>query len=161
MDKQKALDRIEVIKAELKELELVLKTEELLTPIFSDEIGKNAYILKYENSVFYSVPIITININTPVFRDKETATNWGYLFDVLLELRGCKGNVPVIQGKPAWTVITNYYQDETITCEIGCSSYCITWGAFDSRETATAAMNKVGKERIIRAFRTLGHIKRI
>lgn len=145
-----------------KQLEL-LKKQAPLGELFIPKCGEDYYSLSYDSGDegWTANNCNAIRDRTkPYFRTKQAVENYAFALDVLLRLRACDGVVAPINdtqyaidiGYSCATVFTDNYSSGNL-------KLTRLSPTFSDREYAQAAIDKVGGEAILKAFKILHGIK--
>jgi hypothetical protein len=134
-----------------------------ISQVLSVNDGGTFMVNTYQSSSFYAR-----QSSMPFFRTREQAAAFGEAFKVLLELRAQPGVVDPLQhtfgnskafpSKVFWAIIYDL-QDAGLLKVMDLATFTSTLSpAFSSRNLAYQAIEAVGRERILKAFKTLQFI---
>jgi len=164
MNKELAQERIQAIQKELTELQAIINAPDVKPALLEVppadvrpyRIDGSSNGFKCAVSSYPQAPFTSYKESFNAFTTKELAQDYAEAFLTMLELRRQPGTIPytpkgvlIAYDKPAVTIDTVHP-----TVHIHSASPC-----FDSNESAKAAINKVGKDKLIKMFKTLHHIK--
>ena len=154
INKQDALKKMQELEKQVQELKAIIEAPEPKNAVLLCKTGQGKEPIHYlfveglkikgGTTGYYNLAV-----PTPVFSTKQIADAYADMFNVMLELRACEGVTDT------WTT------HSTIIGRCGSTLYASDGDTisispkFERPYFAEDARNKVGKERIIKAYKTL------
>lgn len=108
--------------------------------------------------VLHSYNYYSSDFPDDLFPDKETAEAYADAFRVMLELRRCEGSGEVDRTGDGWFYEIHHQSFDYNTPHVAPENFSLC-PPFPSEEACEAAINKVGKERVIAAYKLLAGVK--
>lgn len=132
--------------AKIKELQAQADAmpDDKVNPVFMPKKGGRFWDIK--GGLF----IATDNLSTAYFRTPKSAKAYGEAFQTILELHALSD---AVSGEVVWGIIGTNAEVKAKWWTSLCSEHF--FGRFSSKESAQAAIDKVGVERIQQAFNVL------
>lgn len=173
MNKQDAQQKLDEAKKLISECQAILdKPDAPVNPVFVPLAG-DAYSYTRQiggfggNTILTSMRYLTddVKVSAVAFRTEQAAKDYAEAFQVMLELRACDGVVPrkgPLEQYHYITISSAKHRHDSLSCSaIYGASYTIgsISPAFNSRADVEFAINKVGMQRITKAFATLAWIE--
>ena len=152
-NKQEAKQQLEKLEAEVQKLKEIINKPEKAGSLLEDG---DYYISSYQGRLeAFVLHFDTPNLNR--FPSKEIAQSYAEAFNTMLALRKCEGSVSTVNGKEQWFVRLALSLKDTETYAYpGNYSKIVTLSpSFSTKGYAQAAIDKVGKDNIIKMFKTL------
>lgn len=163
INKTELQNNIDRMREELKSMEDKLKESEredngIFVPVGGSGVE---YYELYQNCVdgFFSeqTHAYACGVYTPVFKNKEIADAYADVFKVMMELRVCDGVSKPYNGGIQYSI--DYRGNVAIWWSLDAKLTRSISPCFKTKEQAEQARDKVGKERIIKAYHTLANYK--
>ena len=151
-NKQEAKQQLEKLEAEVQKLKEIINKPEKAGSLIED--GQYHIVNGGSDLEIYPTGC-THGYNS--FNDELIAQAYAEAFNTMLALRKCEGSCTTVNGKEQWSIdIDQSLKGIETYAYSGNYSKIITLSpSFSSKEYAQAAIDKVGKENIIKMFKIL------
>ena len=149
-NKQEAKQQLEKLEAEVQKLKEIINKPEKAVSLLED--GEWLMCLQPYHWRYGTQPVDPFN-----FESSSIAQSYSEAFNTMLALRKCEGSCTTVNGKDQWSIdIDVSLKDTEIYAYLGNYSKIIALSpSFSSKEYTQAAIDKVGKENIVKMFKTL------
>ena len=154
-NKQEAKQQLEKLEAEVQKLKEIINKPEKAGSLLPEEGTHCIFPSSGRLSTSGVETMFKYGVNR--FPSEDIAQSYAEAFNTMLALRKCEGSCTTVNGKEQWSIdIDQSLKDMEIYAYLGNYSKIINLSpSFSSKEYAQAAIDKVGKENIIKMFKTL------
>lgn len=173
MDKSKALERLNALESEAKELRKIIEAPEAASSLLTKPVplSSQAYYWSlthdaYDGTVSFQTSsrkavVATEYSGGNIFQSQELTEAYAEAFDTMLLLRHQPGTVTATWNLTQWVIQPS--DDHMLTLEVDdwiglASKSGFISPCFATESDALRAIKTVGEERILRMFKTLHHI---
>ena len=156
MNKQEQIAALkETIAKASRQIEELEKPEVVVGDIIRPKPDEEVYCIKQaREGKFYIYSAVAGADDAPTFTNPKGANRWAEMLNVMMELRACKGAVKPEYGKAQYYVEFNKNFDRLYVALTTHTVWNTISCLYETEADALAAIETVGKQRILDAART-------